>query len=218
MSGDGSPSWPIIQLLAANTPPGFSTRKISRKIASLSGTCSSASLEKTTSKTPSANGSGPGGACTKSARSDRPRLCARRRAAAMTGPLDVEAGHMSGAVLVDQMQRDAAGAAADVEHAGCRRAPGRRRRGRLPPARPATDSPRPTAPPGSGSPCRHTRPDRRRLRSPDARSPNRQVPAQSLAHQQENATVFVEHSFNMAGQKRLASCEICGEGDGRQAR
>ena len=116
MSGDGSPSWAIIQLLAANTPPGFSTRKISRKIASLSGTCSNASLENTTSKS----------AVGKRQRTRRrlheigairqPALCGPPARRGDDRALDVEARHVSGAVPVDQMQRNAAGAAADVEH------------------------------------------------------------------------------------------------------
>jgi hypothetical protein len=31
---------------------------------------------------------------------------------------------------------------------------------------------------------------------------------QSLAHQRENATPFVEHSFNMAGQKTLTRAKF----------
>ena len=203
MSGDGSPSWPIIQLLAANTPPGFSTRKISRKIASLSGTCSSASLEKTTSKAPSGNGSGPGGACTKSARSERPRRCARSRAAAMTGRSTSKPVTCPAPMLVDQMQRDAARAAADVEHAlAFERQAGDD----------AVDLLRAAGRQIAVAPQRLEEADRRVVifgRIDGACAHRRHVsrhhvPAQSLAHKQENATVFVEHSFNMAGQARLS--------------
>ena len=92
----------------------------------------------------------------------------------------------------------------------CRRASGRRRRGRPHPGRRATDSLRPTAPRGSGSPCRHIRQHRLAPALTGAcilPSPN---PTQSLAHQRENATAFVEHSFKMAGQARCSCAKSAG--------
>ncbi len=72
-------------------------------------------MEKTTSKEASAKGSGPGGAWTKLARSESPRAAARFLRRLDHRPFDVEAGGVGGTVALDQMQRDAAGAAAYVE-------------------------------------------------------------------------------------------------------
>ena len=117
MSADGSPSWEISQSLAANIPPGFSTRKMSANSASLSGTCSSASLEKTTSNRASSKGSRPGGACTK-ARAIRQTLRRRHSARLFDDrQFDIEAGNMTGSMMLHQMQGDPACPATKVQHA-----------------------------------------------------------------------------------------------------
>ena len=157
------------------------------------------------SKAASANGSGPGGAWTKSARSDRPRFAPRAARRLDHRQLDIEAGRMGGTMLLDQMQRDAAGAAADVEDrlALKRQAfehpvdlvrPARRQIAVAPQRLQEADGGVVIFRRGVG------RFDHRMLSLPSSKS--RAKPSAS----QENATSFVEHSFNMAGQN--AGCAV----------
>ncbi len=68
------------------------------------------------SKAASAKGSGPGGAWTKSSAVGKAALGSAQLGRLDHRRLDVEAGHMPRAMRLDEVQRDAARAAADVEH------------------------------------------------------------------------------------------------------